>query len=368
MGYAMRSQGRFVFLSSSEVFDGDYPDDIPESEPTAPGNYRSMALAQAEEMCDSFRRIRNLDVMILRIDNLYSMPTNRKECDDVVSKMCLEELSTKAVSITNGDVISLIYVTDAVEFIYRAAAAKEHNEYLYNISSGVPIEKTALANMVQQAFGEPENIKYDDDNKPKRIVLSNLVYDSEFGKPYCCEVSDMIKKIAADMKNNPYVYLTGEEVKEPLLKRIQKKIGWFVKAIVPFVENIIAFVPFFMLNNRTVGSEYFRNLDFYLLYVLLFAIVYGQQQATFSAVLAVAGYLFRQAYERSGFELMLDANTYVWMSLILLFTASALALVRPLAAVATMASTCRLTLRCSSTTFRISTPRISELRMRWKLR
>ena len=55
------------------------------------------------------------------------------------------------------------------------------------------------------------------------------------------------------------------------------------------MENLICFIPFFMLNNRAVGSEYFQNIDFYILYVLLFALVYGQQQATFSALLAVAG-------------------------------------------------------------------------------
>ena len=82
----------------------------------------------------------------------------------------------------------------------------------------------------------------------------------------------------------------------------------------PFVENLICFIPFFMLNNRTVGSQYFANLDPFLLYVLLFAIVYGQQQATFSAICAVAGYMFRQMYTRSGFEVLMDYNTYVWIA------------------------------------------------------
>ena len=84
------------------------------------------------------------------------------------------------------------------------------------------------------------------------------------------------------------------------------------------MENLICFIPFFMLNNRAVGSEYFQNIDFYLLYVLLFALVYGQQQATFSALLAVAGYCFRQMYHRSGFDVMLDYNTYVWIAQLLI--------------------------------------------------
>ncbi len=81
-----------------------------------------------------------------------------------------------------------------------------------------------------------------------------------------------------------------------------------------YIENIICFFLFFILNNQTAGSRYFERLDFYLLYVLLFATVYGQQQAVFSALLATAGYFFHQMYGRSGFEVLLDYNTYVWMA------------------------------------------------------
>ena len=96
--------------------------------------------------------------------------------------------------------------------------------------------------------------------------------------------------------------------------RIRQNLYHIIRALIPFLENMICFIPFFMLNNRAVGSAYFAKLDFYLLYVLLFAIVYGQQQATFSAVLAVSGYCFRQSYTRSGLEILLDFNTYVWIA------------------------------------------------------
>ena len=59
------------------------------------------------------------------------------------------------------------------------------------------------------------------------------------------------------------------------------------------------------------GSAYFQNIDFYLLYVLLFAITYGQQQATFSSISAVAGYLAVQMYQRSGFDVCwMSTRTY----------------------------------------------------------
>lgn len=58
-----------------------------------------------------------------------------------------------------------------------------------------------------------------------------------------------------------------------------------VRLLIPYLENLFCFGVFFMLNNRAVSSAYYNKLDFYLLYVLLFAIVYGQQQAIFQRCL-----------------------------------------------------------------------------------
>ena len=384
MGYAMKGKGRFLYLSSEQVYSGNYPEDITESEPTTPMGFRGMAYAQGEEMCESYRKNRGLDIVTLRMDHLYGIPKTRKDVVDVCNKMCLEVLEKKEITIKEESYFSLLYETDAIEFIYRMASCKEHRHSLYNISSSKAISQRELAEIVWNIMGdsdfhfsekenisseeasrealntekqkEPEEIveysnfskrreKIEEKNFSKereedgivseetedkerkeepfrnveaegieRKVLSNVMYDSEFGNPFFCQIPVIVKKIAAQMNKNPYVFLTGEEAKPPLRERILKKAGWFFRAMIPFLENLVLFIPFFMLNNRAVGNEYFGKLDFYLLYVLLFAIVYGQQQATFSAVLAVAGYCFRQMYDRSGFEVMLDADTYMWIA------------------------------------------------------
>ena len=115
-------------------------------------------------------------------------------------------------------------------------------------------------------------------------------------------------------RSNITDFLKGDDLKLSWWKMLYEKWKWLIRILFPFFENLVCFVPFFMMNNRTVGSEYFANLDPFLLYVLLFAIVYGQQQATFSAILAVAGYMFRQMYTRSSFEVLIDYNTYVWIA------------------------------------------------------
>lgn len=315
MGYAMKNRGRFLYLSSEEVYGEDYPMDIPEHEPVTPQGLRGMALSQAEEMCESYRKNRGMDIITLRMDHLYGIPKARRDVTDICSRMCLEAFEKKTITIQEDNCFSLLYEADAIEFIYRVAACKEHRAFLYNISSSSQISQRELAEIIREAMGDGDAIEIAAQESPaRRCVLSHTLFDSEFGNPFFCEVPVIVKKIITQMKKNSYVFLTGEDARPPLFKRILQKSGWFLKALVPFAENMAAFIPFFMLNNRAVGHEYFANLDFYLLYVLLFAIVYGQQQATFSAVLAVAGYCFRQMYDRSGFEVMLDANTYVWIA------------------------------------------------------
>ena len=206
-----------------------------------------------------------------------------------------------------------MYESDAVEFIYRVVKCKTHQHVLYHLTSDRRFREVTLARLVAEYMGGNVSVVENEEQGGRRI-LSGRRFEEEFGITAFRETEVVLKKMVQYMKKNEAVFLDKEEPRLPLWKRVVQKWGWFFRAIVPFLENLLCFVPFFMLNNRVVGSQYFSQLDFYLLYVLLFAIVYGQQQATFSALLATAGYLFRQTYTRSGFEVMLDYNTYVWIA------------------------------------------------------
>lgn len=313
MAYSQYTDGRFLYLSSQEVYGGHYPENIGETEPVTPEGIPAMVWSQGEEMCDNYRRSRGKDVIVLRMDHVYGIPEARRDIKDIAGRMCLEALEKKRITVREKHVFSLLYVTDAVEFINRLAMCKEHKSSLYNLSSMREQTELSLAEMICQAWGEPLEL-ISTAGQEDRVILSDAVYESEFGNPFFCEPQDTVKKIVAQMKKKPHVFLNDGEENRSLKVKLKDKVSWLVRTLIPFVENVVLFIPFFMLNNRTVGSEYFAKLDFFLLYVLLFAIVYGQHQATLSAVLSVAGYCFRQMYERSAFEVMVDANTYVWIA------------------------------------------------------
>ena len=312
MAYSQYTEGRFLYLSTQDVYGGYYPDNIEETEPVTPVGIPAMVWSQGEELCENYRKSCEKDIITLRLDHVYGIPENRRDVRDICSRMCLEALENKSITVREGHAFSLLYVTDAVEFIHRLAMCHEHRNSIYNLSSMREQTELPLAEMICQAWGEPLEL-IPVQGEEDRVILSDILYESEFGNPFFCEVQDTVKKITAQMKKKSHLFLNGEEEKS-LKDKMRDKVTWLLKTLLPFAENLILFIPFFMLNNRAVGSEYFANLDFYLLYVLLFAIVYGQHQATLSSVLAVAGYCFRQMYDRSAFEVMLDANTYVWIA------------------------------------------------------
>lgn len=315
LNYAMLSKGRFIYLSSHEVF-GEYDETglISEDTVTCPHGVKGVALSNAESYCENYRKNMNKDITVLRLDHLYGVPSKSSDVYGVPEKMCLDCLENKSISYSPNTTLSLLYENDAVEAIHSVIEGDIQEAPIINISSSTLITEEELAEIVRDDMDSEAVLEPDYESGSASIVLSNSLYESIYGKINFKSHREIIKKIADEMKKKPYVFLSGEAVDVPITKKIKDGVGWFFKIIFPFLENLVVFIIAFMLYNRAVGSKYFDRLDIYLLYVLLFAIVYGQQQATVSAFLSVIGYFFRQTYERSGFELLLDANTYVWVA------------------------------------------------------
>ena len=314
MGYAMRGKGRFIYFSSDEVYGDNHSENISEETPAQPSGFRAQAIYQGESLAESYRINRDMDVLTVRFDHLYCIPDKRSDVLDLVTKMCLEALEDKTIHYTKNSSLSPLYEKDAIEALHKLLITQSHNKNIYQISAESFITEEELANTVRDYMNPECAVISIPGEEGRKCVLSGRSFDLEFGNPSFNPVANIIKKIAITMKRNSYVFLTGEDVKLPLIQKFKEKAGWFIRVIIPFVENLIVFIPCFMFYNRAVDSKYFARLDIYLLYVLLFAIIYGQQQATVSALLAVAGYFFRQSYDRSSFDILIDGNTYVWVA------------------------------------------------------
>lgn len=305
---------RFIFLSSGEVFSGNFLEAIDEKTEPDAVTPKEKTLIQGEQICANFRKNWRMDILVLRLDHLYGIPKEAKDVDPVCGRMCVEALRDGMIRADAGKKLSLLNEQDAVEFIYQTAKKEEHKHLLYHLSSGQMVSEAELAHMIAKYMDNSISVLETEGTKEQKYVLSSSRFCEEYGGRAFCGMEETVRKMAQYMLKHREVFVNHAAVRLPWWKRLLEKWKWLLQALVPFVENMICFIPFFMMNNRVTGSSYFSSLDPYLLYVLLFAIVYGQQQATFSAVLAVCGYLFRQMYTRSGFEVIIDYNTYVWMA------------------------------------------------------
>lgn len=313
VAYSTIRMGKFIFLSSHEVYEGYHENALTEDIPPETTGYRGTTLIQAEEICNNYRKNWKLDLLILRLDHLFCIPESASEIHSVCARMCLESMRDGCISADSNHEFAMLYEQDAVEFIFQIVKSREHKFYLYHLSSDCVISEVELAGRIQKCLNNGSSIvtvsKYD-----KRCILSGKRFHEEFGMHTIFELDEIIGQTIDYMRKDEERFEKYQESRDSWWKILWKKWKWVFQVIVPFVENLLCFIPFFMLNNRMTDSAYFTNLDPYLLYVLVFAIIYGQQQATFSAVCAVAGYLFRQMYQRTGFEVVLDYNTYVWIA------------------------------------------------------
>jgi len=312
VSFSMMNKGRFVYLSTSEIFEGSRDGLVLEEDIPCCDSPRALAFAQAEELCGSYRRNLKRDVVLLRLDQLYFTPHNREEVSWNCGRLCLEAVQEHTITVNENAFFSMLYESDAVEFIHQIMFCREHREGSYNLSSSEPVTEQMLADHIQKA-GVPVTVQKTRTAVSGR-VLSNKRYREEFGMRFFSDPQKMTENTVRYMQQHPGEFRRKPERADSLWQRLTEWLGWLISVLAPYIENLICFIPFFMLNNRAVGSRYFDRLDFYLLYVLLFAIVYGQQQATFSAILATAGYVFRQMYTKSSFEVLSSYNTYVWLA------------------------------------------------------
>lgn len=309
MAFSGLGKGRFIYLSSEQVFEGMNMRNIPEEAPCVFSSLRARAVAMGEKLCDNCRKMAGLDTIVVRLDHLYAIPADAWEADSLCARMCVEAMEVGEILADPTAEATMLYVSDAVELTYRLIISEEHRQSLYQIAASEPVGQMELAKMIQTELSGGINVveKAGDGTVQS---LSNAHYDEEFGIRIFHEPKETVPLIARRIQQHSAQFCKNERNLTQQRESVRKLMVKFL----PFLENMVAFIPFFMLNNRAVGSQYFQRLDFYLLYVLLFAIVYGQQQAIFSVLLAVAGYSFRQMYTRSGFDILLDYNTYIWIA------------------------------------------------------
>lgn len=333
-GFAHRGKGRFVYLSSDAVFGGDHPVGFSEEEPKDPAGAYAVAVSQGEDLCESYADNKGLDVMALRLCGLYAVPENTDACTDRISALGLTAMREGFISVTPNRSFCLLAVDDAVQFVSEVAFAAEHSRFCYQISSGSAVTEKELAELIQRALvgsSEGKNLLIENGKKETEegteyrivekggsgrgnfaVVPGNAAFQQEFGINRLLPLEEGIQRTVSYMLEHKEVFMQDVEEQASFSSRFKNGAGLFFKALVPFLENAVCFIPFFLLDRWAGDSAYFFSFDFLLLYVVLFACVYGQQQAVFAAIIAAAARFISQMLSGTPLEVLSDYGTYVW--------------------------------------------------------
>lgn len=312
--YSMQGKGRFIYLSSQEVFTGSFPQNLPEAWPTSAKGFRGMAISQGEEICTNFRQNQGLEIRILRLDHLYCVPKKGQPSLDPCCAMCLEALRSGKIFASDRDVFSMLFIKDAVELACKAISAPKLERDVYHISSMEEINGLQLAQLIQEAMGSGIELIDESVGEYHRVVLDGAAFSEELGQKIFTHYPEGVKQVVQYMKRHRESFIRAEDAGGSRLARFLHKIRVLIAILVPYVENVVCGLLFFFLNRYTAGNGFFDRVDLFLLYVLLFAVTLGQKQAVLSGLLASTGYCLQQMYTRSGFAVLLDYNTYVWMA------------------------------------------------------
>lgn len=312
--YSMYGEGKFIYLSSQEVFDGSYANDVSETTAVAARGFKASAVSQGETLCSNYKEVQGVNTVILRLDHIYGIPEKGQAEGDPCFEMCLEALRTGRISANGKKKFSMLYLNDAVELIYKVIEKEETEHACYHISSMEPIDGMRLAEIVRDKMGGEVSIIDQSVGENQRLVLDGRRYQEEFGQKIFTHYEKGVDRVVQYMKQYSDTFLKIGDSGGKWSGKTWHTVKKAFNGLFPFLESLVCFAIFFMLNQQAIGSQYFNKLDFYLLYVLLFAIVHGQQQAIFSALLSVLGYCLQQSHIHSVYEVLLDYNTYVWMA------------------------------------------------------
>lgn len=302
----------FVYVSSEVVFEEEYIIDINEDVPASPNSVKSMTISQGENLSLHFGLTTKMEVTVLRIAGMYGIPANREACTDIFSDICLKALITGRLQVNAKKIISALYVKDAVEAIALLIKAPERKQRLYHISSMEEVTGDAVARLIQEKYSSQVDIVDQTIGLKHRIILSNERFCKEFPFEIRNSYKEIVPEIISNMNSHKNLFLHNDEKYRG--KGLGTRIFHLFKRFFPFLECLVFFIPFFILNNNAAGNLFLGEINFYLLYVLLFAVIHGRQQAILASLLSVIGYCFRQMYTASGFSILIDINTYIWIA------------------------------------------------------
>lgn len=302
---------RFIYLSSECVFEDHYLTPINEEMPVSPRSTKGIAVSLGESIVDSYANHQRMDVVIARLAHLYMTPDNLQECSDVYTRLCIQAASEGRMKINAKIKRSALYINDAIQAIMQLATATVHNRRVYHVTAETVVTDADAAELIQKAATRQVVLDDQTVGMERCLLLSDQYFKDEFSfqarNTLDSTIPQIMQKIQGDIRRfTTPGRMEGEENKSLLMR--------FLTRLLPFAEALAVFLLVMLAQFFLADSSFFAQVDFFMLYVLLFSLIHGLHQSIFTAALSVVGYFIIHMNGDNQLHLLMDVGTYVWIA------------------------------------------------------
>jgi len=148
---ARKADARVVFSSSCAVYGNPEKRPTPETHPTHPIAFYGLSKLLGENCCRFYQEIYGLEVVILRIFNVYG-PDCHGVIYDFLNKLqkTPDKLEVLGTGIQSRD---FVYISDMVDFLLEAATSPSAAGEAFNVGTGTTTSVSELAKMLIEIRG-----------------------------------------------------------------------------------------------------------------------------------------------------------------------------------------------------------------------
>ena len=276
---AINGTDKFIYLSSNQV----YPSQnniITESVPKKPEEYKGMLCSQGEDMVANYKANFNLDYVILRLPSIYGFSINENE-RDIVSNIVNKFYTTGEYVANNNRFIVPLHIKDCVEALFRAKDGTP--SLIYNVAEAEITTEAALASKLNVLLGSKYIVREVDGPTIKcALDCSEVKKDFEWVQFHNLDST----------LSNKEIDFTKKIDKADKPKKVSKH-----PTILQTIENLLLFALFVFLTIWSQGNQVFKEIDFFVIYIVLIALIFGIRQSILSVILTT---VYSFIYEKGG--------------------------------------------------------------------
>ncbi len=324
---------KFIFASTTSVYGECEAGLLDEESSKKPLSFLAFNKLSAESYCAIYRKMFGLETIVLRMSNIYGPRQNHKN-GGVIAKFIENTVSEKNLVIY-GDgeqTRDFLYVEDVADAFYKAANINYSGEF--NLCSGVSISINQIAKLVGTNGASVER-QYEQmiPNEIKHAMLDNSKIKRIFDWIPLTSLEDGIAKTYSyNTRTKANIVERKEELKEKV-----KKVGKWASDVfarinerrwMPYIENFIAYFVLTLFTIRHLGVFRHFPVDFKLLLIIVFSIMYGSRQGIVSFILSfISTIIVFKATARDPVVLIYSADFY-WTLAYYIFVAFIIGYVR----------------------------------------